>query len=109
MDDARTHNRTLAALIIETGESDQDVAEKVKASVYFIQELRRRINDIGLIQAVRGHDHKHSIAALKSKSRTVLIATQPPPHGEKRWTPAILSKELSTRGAENVNPESVIR
>lgn len=111
MGDARTHNRALAALLIETAESDQDIADKVEASVYFIQELRRRINDIGVIQTVRGHNHQHGIAALNGRNGMILIeiATQPPPQGKKRWTAAMLSKELSTRVAENVNPESVIR
>ena len=110
--DTRTNKRALAALIIETGESDQDIADKVKTSVYFIQELRRRSNDIGAIQAVRGHDHQHGIAALNGQNGTILIdiAAQPPPRGKKRWTAAMLSRELHAKGvAQNVNPGSVIQ
>ena len=111
MDDARTHNRALAALILESRESDQDIADKLKASVYFIQQLRRRINDIGVIQVVRGHNPQHGITALNGRNGTILIeiASQPPTHGKKRWTAAMLSKELNARGAEKISPGSVIR
>ncbi len=107
---ARTISRANILLMASEGETDQAIADTVRAHIATVQRIREKFVIGGLDFALKDEAHPPKPKKLDGKQEAFLIATacSNPPSGRVRWTMQLLADHLVSVGiVDSISDETV--
>lgn len=107
---ARTITRANILLMASEGETDQAIADTVRAHTATVQRIREKFVIGGLDFALKDEAHPPKPTKLDQKQEAFLIATacSNPPEGRVRWTMQLLADHLVSVGIiDSISDETI--
>jgi transposase len=96
---ARKLKRALVLLAAEDGDTDAEIAAKVRVHAVTVERIRRRCVEEGLAAALSERPRPGQVRALdgRQEAHLLALACTTPPRGRKRWTMQLLADKLVER------------
>ena len=109
---ARRMKRALALLATDDGDTDEQIAAKVRVHRTTVEEIRKRFVEEGLEAALSERPRPGKAPLLDGKGEAYLIALArgTPPDGRAKWTMQLLADRMVTlKLVESISAETVRR
>lgn len=109
---ARQLKRALALLAADDGDTDAEIAAKVRVHAVTVERIRRRCVEEGLEAALHERPRPGQARKLdgRQEAHLLALACTKPPEGQKRWTLQLLADKLvELQVVERISDETVRR